>query len=101
MSDTNAAGADTNYDWREDLGLLHEFACLEPSAHDRRMRLAAHIESLTAERDALLAEHEACSEIAGWRRGGVRRIRPLDPDWNSDIERLFRAHDHAEEVLGR
>ena len=92
MNDTNAAGADTNYDWREDLGLLHEFACLEPSAHDRRMRLAAHIESLTAERDALLAEHE-------WEK--ALRV-PMNKHARKVIEAKHRAaHDHAEEVLRR
>lgn len=79
-------------DWREDwtrvqsaiLGL--EWTEAKQSALDR---LAAHIERLEAERDALLAEHEAWT---AWRMGEPSTSRN---DWN----RLTNAHANAERVI--
>jgi len=62
----------------------------EFEGHDPRVTgLAAYIERLEAERDALLAEHEAWTK---WREGEQSTSRN---DWN----RLTNAHDNAERVI--
>ena len=51
------------YDWREDWNRVQTRIGYDEDAHvDAMHRLAAHIERLEAERDALLAEHEAWAE---------------------------------------
>ena len=88
--------------WREDLDTIE--GCEEisecadgcctfftPRHNDECIRLAAHIERLEAERDALLAEHEAVGEGYG--------------DETADVGcgclscRIIRAHDNAERVI--
>ena len=118
MSDTNAAGADTNYDWRGDWNLVQSrIGYDQPEPDDAMHRLAAHIESLgaeadqrthefthalmaqkqtierlVAERDALLAEHE-------WEK--ALRV-PMNKHARKVIEARYRAaHDHAEEVINK
>lgn len=77
------------YDWRKDLEWLRPWT-LGSSADQAKDRLAAYIERLEAERDALLAEHEAWTK---WREGEQSTSRN---DWN----RLTSAHDNAERVMG-
>jgi hypothetical protein len=50
----------------------------------RRVRLAAYIERLEDERDALLAEHEAARRLEHWHPEGCR---------------FCAAHDNAERVI--
>ena len=79
------------YDWREDLDTLTPLSICECDASDRcphktgaSERLAAYIERLEAERDALLAEHEAARRLEHWHPEGCR---------------FCAAHNNAERVI--
>ncbi|MDT8434696.1 MAG: hypothetical protein RQ731_08080 [Anaerosomatales bacterium] len=68
-----------------------------PALRKQRDEYAEEIERRTSRLEALEAEHRAVKEIV-WRKY-LRSMKPLDPDWTSDIDRLFHRHDHAERVM--
>ena len=65
--------------------------------HTESREWDAALNTLTSRLEALEAEHEAVREMR-WRES-LRRMKPLDPDWSSDIGRLFRTFDNAERVM--
>ena len=99
------------YDWRKDLDSIE--ACEEvwecadgcctnfmPRHNDECIRLAAYIESLEAERDALRAEHEAWGAWVDAEHAASKI--PSDEEWR-ELHRLEEAHqvahDNAERVI--
>ena len=75
------------YDWREELDMATDYGMSLAAA----ARVAAYIERLEAERDALLAEHEAVGEGYGYETADV--------GCGCLSCRIIRAHDNAERVI--
>ena len=82
----------------EELYATIEGALDDSREHESGLAIDA-LDALTSRLEALEGEHEAVREIR-WRES-LRKMPPIDPDYSSDIDRLFRTFDHAERVMQR
>lgn len=78
MSNTLRPEVEKAYDWREDLGVLHELACLHPGASERRGRLAAHLTARDEEIEQLRRRYESMRLAA--------MVAVINPQWIDERE---------------
>jgi len=93
-------------DCKQDVSDLVYEDFMDATPAKKAERILAFVHAQASRLEALEGEHEAVREIRWreslrtvFRRLGEQRMPPIDPDFGSDIDRLFRTFDNAERVI--